>query len=83
LDSGKLVYVGMVGSGFSDKELQEVIKSFKPASATPFSNPPGTPGIKWLKPDIVVEVAAMEYDLKSGVKLFNYNYQECFLLQEI
>ncbi len=59
-DSGKLVYVGRVGSGFSDKELQEMIRDFEPASTTPFYNPPSTPGVKWLKPDIVVEVAAME-----------------------
>jgi DNA ligase D-like protein (predicted ligase) len=59
-DSGRLVYVGRVGSGFSDKELQEMIRDFEPASAPPFSNPPSTPGVRWLKPNIVVQVAAME-----------------------
>jgi DNA ligase D-like protein (predicted ligase) len=87
-NSGKLVYVGRVGSGFSDKELQEMIKSFKPTSATPFSNPPGTPGIKWLKPDIVVEVAAMEVTengcLRAPVFLrrrFDKAPQECSMDQ--
>jgi len=59
-DSNKLIYVGRVGSGFSDKELQEMVGNFEPATVTPFSNPPGTPGVKWLKPNIVVQVAAME-----------------------
>jgi DNA ligase D-like protein (predicted ligase) len=55
-----LMYVGRVGSGFSDKELQDMIGDFEPSGAAPFSNPPHTPGVKWLKPNIVVQVAAME-----------------------
>lgn len=59
-DSNKLIYVGRVGSGFSDKELQEMVGNFEPATDMPFSSPPETPGAKWLKPNIVVQVAAME-----------------------
>ncbi len=59
-DKGNLVYVGRVGSGFSEKELETVTKSFQPVSKSPFSNPPPTPGVVWLKPEIVVEVTAME-----------------------
>lgn len=59
-DQGNLVYVGRVGSGFSEKELETVTKSFKPVSESPFSNPPPTTGVVWLKPEIVVEVTAME-----------------------
>lgn len=59
-NSGKLVYVGRVGSGFSEKELREMLSDFEPADTAPFSNPPHTLGIKWLKPDIVVQAAAME-----------------------
>ena len=59
-DQGKLVYVGRVGSGFSEKELETVTKSFRPVSESLFSNPPPTTGVVWLKPEIVVEVTAME-----------------------
>jgi DNA ligase D-like protein (predicted ligase) len=59
-DQGNLVYVGRVGSGFSEKELETVTKSFQPVSESPFSNPPPTTGVVWLKPEIVVEVTAME-----------------------
>ena len=59
-DKGNLVYIGRVGSGFSEKELETVTKSFQPVSMSPFSNPPPTPGVIWLKPEIVVEVTAME-----------------------
>jgi len=58
--SGTLVYVGRVGSGFSEKELQEIVQDFEPISWSPFANSPSTPGVKWLKPDRVVQVAAME-----------------------
>ena len=53
-------YVGRVGSGFSEKELETVTKSFQPVSESPFSNPPPTTGVVWLKPEVVVEVTAME-----------------------
>jgi DNA ligase D-like protein (predicted ligase) len=59
-DKGNLVYIGRVGSGFSEKELEAVTESFQPVSKSPFSNPPSTPGVVWLKPEIVVEVTAME-----------------------
>jgi DNA ligase D-like protein (predicted ligase) len=59
-DQGKLVYVGRVGSGFSEKELEAVTKSFQPVSISPFSKSPPTSRVIWLKPEIVVEVTAME-----------------------
>jgi DNA ligase D-like protein (predicted ligase) len=59
-DSEKLIYVGRVGSGFSEKELELITESFVSALKSPFSNPPSTPGIIWLKPNMVVEVTAME-----------------------
>jgi len=59
-DQGKLIYVGRVGSGFSEKELEIVTKSFQPVSKSPFSNPPPTSRVIWLKPEMVVEVTAME-----------------------
>lgn len=59
-DSDRLIYVGRAGSGFSEKELQEIIRDFDATTVSPFSNPPDTPGVKWLKPNIVVQVTALE-----------------------
>lgn len=58
--SGQLFFVGRVGSGFSEKELQMIWGDFEPVPEPPFSNPPRMPGLVWLKPKAVVQVAAME-----------------------
>lgn len=58
--SGELVYVGRVGSGFSEQELQMISGDFEPIAEPPFSSPPRIQGVVWLKPKSVVQVAAME-----------------------
>jgi DNA ligase D-like protein (predicted ligase) len=79
-DRGNLVYVGRVGSGFSEKELETVTKSFQPVPESPFSNPPPTTGVVWLKPEVVVEVTAMEVThdghLRAPVFLRLRDYKE-------
>ena len=57
---GDLIYVGRVGSGFSRRELDEITRSFQPSSKPPFSQPPPTPDVRWLAPEMVVEVEALE-----------------------
>jgi DNA ligase D-like protein (predicted ligase) len=59
-DHGQLVYVGRVGSGFALAELQEITSHFLPRIQSPFSNPPTTPDVKWVEPNLVVEVTALE-----------------------
>lgn len=59
-DSGFLIYVGRVGSGFSDRELEEITAAFDPSEDPPFSNPPQRRDARWLKPRLVVEIAALE-----------------------
>jgi DNA ligase D-like protein (predicted ligase) len=66
--SGKLVFVGRVGSGFSDRELQMISGDFEPIAEPPFSNPPQMPGLVWLKPKSVVQVAAMEVTDKGCLR---------------
>jgi bifunctional non-homologous end joining protein LigD len=68
---GKLTYVGNVGSGLSDENLMEfysVIMSMKPAK-----NPFGGTGMghvkKWIHPQIVVEVRAMERLKTNALRL--------------
>jgi ATP-dependent DNA ligase len=41
-DSGKLIYTGKVGSGFSEKDLEEIYSEFEPSDDSPFSNSPAT-----------------------------------------
>lgn len=59
-DLGKLIYVGRVGSGFSEQELELITESFSLSMKSPFSNPPFTPEVTWLEPNMVVEVAALQ-----------------------
>jgi DNA ligase D-like protein (predicted ligase) len=59
-DLGKLIYVGRVGSGFSEQELELITEFFSRSMKSPFSNPPSTPEVTWLEPNMVVEVAALE-----------------------
>ena len=42
---GQLVYIGRVGSGFSEEELKEITSHFLPRIQSPFSNPPPTPDV--------------------------------------
>ncbi len=73
-EKGKFMYVGKVGTGFSDKLQKEMMLTFKPliADKSPFSsepdynkpsrfrpNPPKAEAT-WLKPELVCEVAFTE-----------------------
>lgn len=57
---GQLHYVGRVGSGFTDRELEEIAADFSPLDHSPFYNAPPTPQVKWVKPSLVVQVSALE-----------------------
>jgi ATP-dependent DNA ligase len=67
-DSGKLIYTGKVGSGFSQKDLEEIYSEFEPSDDSSFSNPITTKGVKWLKPKLVVEVAALEVSKRRHLR---------------
>jgi bifunctional non-homologous end joining protein LigD len=67
-DSGKLIYIVRVGSGFSTMELKEISSEFVPADESPFSQPISTKGVRWLKPEIVVEVEALEVSKKGHLR---------------
>lgn len=57
---GLLQYVGRVGSGFTDRELAEIVSAFSPQDSSPFANAPGTPEVRWVKPQQVVQISALE-----------------------
>ena len=57
---GLLQYVGRVGSGFTDKELAEIAEAFSLMDRSPFANAPATPQARWVEPQQVVQVSALE-----------------------
>lgn len=67
-DSGRLMYTGRVGSGFSQSELEVTYSEFERAEDSPFFNPPSTVGVIWLKPKLVVEVAALEVSNRQHLR---------------
>lgn len=67
-DSGKLVYIVRVGSGFSAKEIQEISSEFAPSVESPFSHPISRQGVRWPKPEIVVEVEALEVSKRGHLR---------------
>lgn len=67
-DSDKLIYVVRVGSGFSTMELKEISSEFVPSDESPFFNKISTKGVKWLKPEIVVEVEALEISKRKHLR---------------
>ena len=58
--NGSLIYVGRVGSGFTQEELEDISSQLQPVEISPFENPPGTPGVTWVSPLLVMEVSALE-----------------------
>jgi len=67
-DSGKLKFIGRVGSGFSFRDLEEISRAFKIMKNAPFYRAPALQGVKWLQPELVVEVEAMEVTKKGHLR---------------
>jgi bifunctional non-homologous end joining protein LigD len=65
-DDGSLRYAGRVGTGFTERELTDLLAAFGPlARATPPFDPPPPPAVlrhaRWLDPTLVAEVAFGEW----------------------
>ncbi|MDI6853218.1 MAG: DNA ligase D [Deltaproteobacteria bacterium] len=65
-DQGRLVYCGRVGTGFTQKLLQQILKELKARHQvkTPFDVPPAgreARGVHWIKPELVAEVAFSDW----------------------
>jgi DNA ligase D-like protein (predicted ligase) len=67
-DSGKLMFTGKVGSGFSMQELQEISSEFSPSDDSPFFNLISMRDVRWLKPELVVEVEALEVSKRKHLR---------------
>lgn len=61
-DEGEPVYVGRVGTGFSDQDLSKILKQLEPLkTSTPWFNEPDIPmGSTWVKPSLVAQVGYQE-----------------------
>jgi DNA ligase D-like protein (predicted ligase) len=59
-NQGELIFMGRVGSGFTLMDLEEISSMFEPSIDPPFLHPPPLRYAKWLKPELVVEVKALE-----------------------
>ncbi len=65
-DARRLVYVGRVGTGFTDRSLRDLVARLTPIEQTepPFSPPPRgaeAAGVRWVRPELVAEVAFTEW----------------------
>jgi bifunctional non-homologous end joining protein LigD len=60
--NGKLVYVGKVGTGFSEKTLVELSRTLAPLArkTAAFVNPPREKGAVWLEPALVAQISYQE-----------------------
>lgn len=67
-NAGKLNYIVRVGAGFSTQELKEITGRFVPADESPFSQTITRKGVRWLKPEIVVEVEALEVSKRGHLR---------------
>ncbi|MGD8353785.1 MAG: non-homologous end-joining DNA ligase [Pseudomonadota bacterium] len=66
-----LVYAGKVGTGFSEKMLGDLKKKFdsRERKTSPFvSGAPGTNGVTWLSPQLVVEVGFTEWTERGRLR---------------
>jgi bifunctional non-homologous end joining protein LigD len=64
----ELVYVGNVGTGFTDKDIDELLKKLRPLETkeSPFAVVPKMPKVKkadvvWVRPELVCEVEFVEW----------------------
>ena len=56
-DGGRLVFVGKVGTGFTDARMRELMEAFGPLETEKGTVAEGEAGTQWLKPRVVAEVA--------------------------
>jgi bifunctional non-homologous end joining protein LigD len=68
LSGGELTYVGNVGTGFGEEEIERLLAKLRPLErkAAPFPEPPKMPKVRrddvvWVEPELVVQVEFAEW----------------------
>ncbi len=59
---GRLIYAGKVGTGFSDRQLEDLHQRLAALEVgeSPFRTPPRERGVHWVRPELVAEVEFAE-----------------------
>jgi bifunctional non-homologous end joining protein LigD len=78
-EGGELRYVGNVGTGFADKEIERLLKLLKPLERpdSPFATPPKMPKVRkgdvaWVEPKLVAEVEFVEWTHDGHLRAPSY-----------
>jgi len=78
-EGGELKYVGNVGTGFTDKEIRELLTKLKPLrrDTSPFKVVPKMPRVRkneivWVEPKLVAEVEFVEYTHDGRLRAPSY-----------
>ncbi len=64
------IFVGKVGTGFSQQTLADLTKSFQPfiCSSPPFVHPPREKNVTWLQPRLVAQIAFQEWTASQKLR---------------
>ncbi len=78
-EGGELRYVGNVGTGFTDQEIEKLLKLLKPLqrSDAPFAEVPKMPKVRkgdvvWVEPKVVAEVEFVEWTHDGHLRAPSY-----------
>jgi bifunctional non-homologous end joining protein LigD len=78
-EGGELVYVGNVGTGFNDKEIERLLRTLKPLEreTPPFKAIPKMPRVRksdvvWVEPKLVAEVEFVEWTHDGRLRAPSY-----------
>src|SRR5262245_41964033 len=78
-EGGELTYVGNVGTGFSDREIAQLLAKLKPLErdTPPFTTVPKMPRVKksdvfWVEPKLVAEVEFVEWTHDGHLRAPSY-----------
>jgi bifunctional non-homologous end joining protein LigD len=78
-EGGELRYVGNVGTGFGDAEIDRLLKLLKPLERpdSPFAEPPKMPKVRkgdvaWVEPKLVAEVEFVEWTHDKHLRAPSY-----------
>jgi len=74
-EGDRLVYAGRVGTGFTEAELDRLLKLLEARRRpdSPFSPPPPVKGAIWVEPDLVAEVEFTEWTRAGILRHPSYN----------
>lgn len=74
-EGGALVYAGNVGTGFTERDLDALLRRLRPLqrSTSPFPQPPRMPKVArrdvvWVEPEVVVEVEFAEWTREGRLR---------------